>query len=214
MKEIIVNTQKDLDLIPEDFDGIISIRGKNIWVKKRYKNSSVVARENSSVEAWGNVQVVNRSQKSKIKISGNARIVYNPRNIFEFLDFYGIKHTKTKATFYKAVHNKGNRYISDYKSSFVYEVGKSFKEECDTSRENECSKGLHIAYLEWALRFGQGWKDLAILEVESKISDIVMPTDTDGKVRTCKLKVLREIPLEECGLYGKILSRRLKNGKV
>lgn len=36
-----------------------------------------------------------------------------------------------------------------------------------------------------------------------------MPTNTDGKVRTSKVKVLREVPLEECGVFGKIIAKRL-----
>ena len=181
------------------------------------ENSSVVAWENSSVEAWenssvdgnGNSQIVDCLQGAKIKISGNSRIVYYPKNIFEFMDFYGIKHTKTKGIFYKAVHKKKGKYFSDYKKTFYYEVGKTKKEKLNTDTTQDCASGLHIAHLDWALRFGRDWNDLAILEVESKISDIVMPTDTDGKVRTCKLKVLREIPLEECGVFGKILSKRI-----
>lgn len=133
-----------------------------------------------------------------------------PKSIFEFMDFYGVKHTKTKAMFYKAVHKQDGIYKSSYNRSYSYKIGETKKEECDPSAQNACGKGLHIAHLDWALRFGERWGDLAILEVETKISDIVMPTDTDGKVRTSELKVLREVPLEECGVYGKILGRRRK----
>ena len=45
--------------------------------------------------------------------------------INEFMDFYGIKHTKTKATFYKAVRkDKEGIYRADYNSNFTYEIGK------------------------------------------------------------------------------------------
>ena len=64
MKEIIVNTQQEMDAIDVKFDGVIKICGIGINVKLRYKyhveawgNSSVVARENSSVVARGNVCV-------------------------------------------------------------------------------------------------------------------------------------------------------------
>lgn len=46
---------------------------------------------------------------------------------------------------------------------------------------------------------------------ENKIKDIVLPTNTNGKVRTSEVKVLREVPLEECGVFGKILAKR-RNG--
>ena len=172
-------------------------------------NSSVEAWGNSSVEAGGNSQVVNRQYNGKVNISGNARIIYMPKNINDFIDFYGIKHTKTKAVFYKAVRKDENgTYRADYNSSFTYEIGKFKEEKCNSDITETCSYGINISHLNWALNFGKNWKDLAIIEVETKISDIVMPTDTDGKVRTSKVKVLREVPLEECGVYGKILAKR------
>ncbi len=174
-----------------------------------WENSSVVARGNSSVEAGGNSQVLDKQYNGKINISGNARIVYMPKNINDFIDFYGIKHTKTKAIFYKAVRkHKNNTYHADYKKDFIYEIGETKIEICDTDIEKNCSYGINISHLNWALDFGHNWKDLAILEVETKISDIVMPINTDGKVRTSKVKVLREVSLEECGIYGKILAKR------
>jgi hypothetical protein len=183
------------------------VAGRNSSVVAR-GNSSVVAWENSSVVANANAQIVDRSCGHKIKISGNARIVYMPKSIIEFCDFYGIKHTKTKATFYKAVRKDGDIYFSDYDSDFIYEVGKTKSEKCDDNKSENCGQGIHIAPLNWVLNYGTDWHNRAILEVETKLSDIVLPDDTDGKVRTSQVKVLREIPLEECGLYGKILAKR------
>ncbi len=176
-------------------------------------NSSVVAWENSSVEARGNSQIVDRLLTGKIQVSGNARIVYMPKTIHEFMYFYGIKHTKTKATFYKAVRKDcDGRLLSDYDSDFEYKVGETKTENCDTDINADCSFGIHISHLDWALRFGSDWRNLAIIECEVKISDIVMPKNTDGKVRTSKIKVIREVPLEECGVYGKILAKK-RNSK-
>ena len=184
------------------------------------ENSSVVARENSSVEAlenssvvaMGNTQVVDRQINGKINISGNTRIVYMPKNINDFMDFYGIKHTKTKAIFYKAVRKEEDgTYHSDYISDFIYEIGKYKTEKCDDNIEDDCSYGINICHRDWAINFGKNWSNLAIIEVETKISDIVLPKDTDGKVRTSKIKVLREVPLDECGIYGKIIAKRRKN---
>ena len=220
LEEITVKSQEELDYIPLDFKGRIYIEFGTFWdkaiVKNRYyysvvarENSSVVAWGNSSVEANGNSQIVDRQYNGKIQISGNARIVYMPKNINDFIDFYGIKHTKTKAIFYKAVRkDKEGIYRADRDSSFTYEIGKIKEEKCDTDITEDCSYGIHIAHLNWALDFGRDWSNLAIIEVETKISDIVMPIDTNGKVRTSKVKVLREVPLEECGLYGKILAKR------
>ena len=136
------------------------------------ENSSVVARENSSVEAWGNVQVLDCLNGGKIEISGNARIVYNPKNIHEFMNFYGIKHNKKKALFYKAVHKKDNCYFSNYNNSFLYNIGQEIKIKCDTNVDKDCSYGIHISHLNWALNYGAEWDDLAILEIETDIDKI------------------------------------------
>ena len=173
-------------------------------------NSSVEAKGNSSVVAQGNTQIVDCLRGGKIQIAGNARIVHNPKNIHEFMDFYGIKHTKKKAIFYKAVHKKSDgKYHSDYDTSFKYKIGNAISELNINGDVNEsCGEGIHISHLNWALNYGSNWKDLAILEVETKIEDIVDPINTDGKVRTSEVKVLREVPLEECGIYGKIIAKR------
>lgn len=39
--------------------------------------------------------------------------------------------------------------------------------------------------------------DMALLECEVPVKNIIVCKDTDGKVRTSKLKVLREVPKEE-----------------
>lgn len=101
-------------------------------------------------------------------------------------------------------------YRSDWSFDFTYEIGKKKKEKCDPDVNDNCSYGIHISHLNWALNFGNNWSNLAILEVETKISDIVLPKNTDGKVRTSEVKVLREVPLEECGVYGKMLAKRRK----
>ena len=50
------------------------------------EHSSVEAWENSSVEAFGNSQISQKSDASKIKTSGNARIVREPCSIDEYVD--------------------------------------------------------------------------------------------------------------------------------
>lgn len=149
----------------------------------------------------------------KINISGNARIVCNPQNIHDFMDFYRIKHDKKKAIFYKAVKkSEDGVYYADHDHGFTYAIGEKKKEpHINTDVNEECGEGIHIAHLNWALDYGSDWGNLAILEVETDISNIVCPINTGGKVRTSEVKVIREVPLEECGLYGKILAKRRKH---
>ena len=242
LTEITVKSQKELDMIPKDFKGRICIefgthynpavvknkyyrsvvaRGKSSVEAREnssvvaWGNSSVEARENSSVVARGNTQIVDCLDKGKIKISGNARIVYNPQNVHDFMEFYGIKHTKKKAILYKAVKKSDDGvYYSDYDNDFTYTIGqKKCVADIDTNVNNDCGVGIHISPLNWALNFGCGWNNLAIIEVETNIDDIICPLNTTGKVRTSAVTVIREVPLEECGLYGKILAKR-KRGET
>ncbi len=205
-----------------------------------WENSSVVAWENSSVEAWGNssvvarensfivarenVQVVDFLQRAIITLSGNARTVFMPRSIEEFMNFYEIEHDKTTAIFYKAVHKKeigticaddGKKfssvyeYVSDYDGEFKYEIGEMVSSDgFNNDFEEHCGKGIHVSHKSWALDFGRNWGDLALLEVKVKIKDILLPKYSDGKVRVPKVEVIREVPLTECGVYGKILAKR------
>ena len=179
------------------------------------ENSSVVARENSSVVANANTQVVDRLRGGRIEITGNARIVYMPKTIEEYCAFYGIEHNKRKGKFFKAVRKTDDKYFSDRDSSFEYVIGnKVVADGLDTDVTEDCGQGIHIAHKAWCLDYGRSWDDLAILEVEADLSSIILPNGCPGKVRCKEVKVLREVPLEECGVYGKILAkdRKAKEG--
>ena len=175
-------------------------------------NSSVVARGNSSVEAWGNSQIVDCGSKS-ITTSGNARIVYNPRTVDEYISYYpGIKETGDTVLLFKAVHKRNGNYFSDYDSAFEYIPGETCAvDHVSADVHEECGEGIHIAYCDWCVSFGFLWADLAILEVEANKSEIVVPLNGGGKVRTRSVKVIREVPLEECGPLGKAIAKRRAN---
>ena len=53
--------------------------------------------------------------------------------------------------------------------------------------------------------YGSGCPD-AIKEFNVK----GFPENSNGKVRTSKVKVLRKVPIEKCGVYGKILANNKK----
>lgn len=50
--------------------------------------------------------------------------------------------------------------------------------------------------------------DIALLELEADASEVVVPLYETGKVRAPKALVIREVPLEEAGIMGKILAKR------
>ena len=218
MNEITVRTQAEWDAVPKDFDGYIYIKSESgrIIIAERKGcsvvargNSSVEARENSSVEATGNTQVVQYSDYTAIKVSGNARIVRLPKTIEEFCDFHGVETRDGKAILYKAVRPDGKAF---YDGNFLYTIGEIATDKCDTSVERNCSTGLHIAHKHWALEFGRDKGEFKLLECAVPLDKIVLPKHTDGKVRTSELTVLREVPLEECGVYGKIIAKERARG--
>lgn len=234
--EIIVKTQEELDMIPLSFKGRIYIEFGTSFIPAIVRNeytyrvvargsSSVVAWENSSVEAWGNssveaygnsniagggnAQIVDRLCGGRIEITGNARIVYIPKGIEDYCSFYDLEHNKKKGKFYKCVHKRNGRYFSDHDSGFEYVIGeKVFSDKFTDDPYEDCGYGIHVAYMAWVLDFGRSWNDLAIIEVEAKFDDVIVPNGQLGKVRCREVTVLREVPLEECGLYGKMLARR------
>ena len=134
-----------------------------------------------------------------------------PKTIEEYCSFYGIKHNKKIGKFFKCVHKQDGNYFSDKDSNFVYKFGeKAVADYLDSDTKEDCGHGIHISHLAWALDYGKDWEDLAILEVEAKLDGIVLPDGCPGKIRCAEVTVLREVPLEECGVYGKILAKRRK----
>ena len=201
------------------------------------ENSSVVARENSSVEAWGNNSVVARENSSvvarenssvdlfgysqaricsdriKYKTNGNSRIILPFEDIDDYINYFDIKDNGNTITLYKAVHKIGETaFVSDWMKGFGYNIGETVTQKnTDKNVYNDCGVGLHVSTLHWSLMFGRNFDDLAIIECEVPKDKTVVYKFTDGKIRTSELKVIREVPLEECGAFGKMLAK--KKGK-
>jgi hypothetical protein len=176
-------------------------------------NSSVVAWGNSSVVARGNSQVVDAHRRGNIKVSGNARIVYNPDNITDWASANGITITDGKIRLYKAVHKRDGKYVADWDNDCIYTIGAVAEANgLTTNPAEDCGQGIHMATLEWSAAHGRGWGDIALLELEADADEIVVPLYETGKVRAPKALVIREVPLEEAGIMGKILAKRRANG--
>ena len=174
-----------------------------------YGNASAVLYGNASATGSGNAQIVDAARKGNVKISGNARVVYNPLSIDEYIDFYGLESTESTVRLFKAVHFNG-KYYADADPYFVYTIGdiavptNGFNDDINQT----CGAGINLAHKAWALNYGYGWEDLAILELECEKADVLVPLMSGGKVRARKAKVIRDVPLEECGLYGKMLAKQ------
>ena len=172
-------------------------------------NSSVSACDNSSVSACGNSQVVDVHRRGNIEVSGNARVVYNPDNITDWAGANGIAITEGKIRLYKAVHKRDGKYVADWDNDFIYTIGAVAEANgFTTDPAEDCGRGIHMATLAWAVHYGNGWSDIALLELEADASEVVVPLYETNKVRAPKALVIREVPLGEAGIMGKILARR------
>jgi len=154
------------------------------------------------------IQIVQQSNSAKLLVAGNARIVTMPKTASEYCAFYGIPVKDGTAILHKAVQPDLRSY---YDSAFQYTIGKEFKEKCDPSVNRDCSNGLHVSHKSWAIDFGRTHiGQFTILECAVPLDKIVVPVNGTGKIRTSELMVLREVPMEEWGIYGKILAKQMK----
>lgn len=107
--------------------------------------------------------------------------------------------------YYKCVFkNSKGIYRSLYNPSFTYKIGETVLPDAYNNDPTEmCGAGIHIASAEWALDHYYSDSTTVLLEVEvPEDAEIVVPYRTDGKLRASKVKVLREVPVEELGAVG------------
>ena len=112
-----------------------------------------------------------------------------------------VKAEKVKRIYYKAVRKIDGRYISAWDNKTEYVPGQFLETVTDKNPDRVAVKGIHVASLEFAQRYGDQWDNVAILEMEVDIQDIVVP-DAKDQIRASRVKVLREVPFEELGEWG------------
>ena len=219
----------DSTVIANDYSAIVahcssSVVALNISSVVAYDNSHVYAKENSSVvayddskiEAEGNVRVINyQDTKNNIKLGHNSSIVYYPRTFDEYISFHNIKSTEEVVTLYKVVMKSDSdgqtKYVNLYNTDLEYRIGEIISANSPIINSyDDNSYGIHCSHLDWCLEYVSMYKGTVILELEVQKRDIINPNiiyiwDNVGEIRTYKAKVIREVPLEECGLYGKTL---------
>ena len=200
-----VVARENSSVVARENSSVVAMGNSSVEARE---NSSVVAMGNSFVEGSGNAQIVDAEEKGNVSVKGNARIVYNPKTPEEYAEHHDLTCSGGYMRLFKAVRKYGDRYLSDREREFEYFIGKTINADgLDTSRFESCGKGIHAAHLAWCLDYGRGWSNLAILEIEMPMETMVVPVE-GGKVRADHCLVIREVPLEECGIYGKILAKR------
>jgi uncharacterized protein YjbI with pentapeptide repeats len=118
-------------------------------------------------------------------------------NPYQITPLLILKDQPGKIRAYKLV-NKDN-YGPFYKK-VKYELGKSYEvEDANISTEVQCGPGISLATLDWCIKeYKPGYK-IFIAEFEAK--DIAsIPTNTDGKFRVHKCRIVGEKDLKEIGI--------------
>lgn len=161
-----------------------------------FSAKKIVANGINMIRQIGTTNIDITKSKSVNFIQVKETIEKNPTFDF-YTKTYPVKTKGTKVIMYKSVRKFNGKYVSDKDNSFEYIIGEIKEEKCDKSNDNSCSFGIHISHKMWALQFGRDWDNMALLEVEVDKKDIVVSKDCDGKVRTSKIKVLREVPKNE-----------------
>jgi len=156
--------------------------------------------------AKGNVIIRSFSQTVAIEKTKSVTVIYQEDKIFsdtpsfkDYAKFFPVDMVGSKKVIlYKTVHKKSDGvFFADYDKKFIYETGKTYQIENALQGYGAYSYGLHVSYKQWAINFGNHWDDVALIECEVDIKDIVVASDCDGKVRTSKLTVIREVPKTE-----------------
>lgn len=121
------------------------------------------------------------------------------------------QETNTTRTYYKAVKKTDDgRYLSACDNSAEYKVGEITETKLCDNPDRVAVQGIHFASLEFAKKYGDAWENVAILELEVNIHDMVIP-DAKDQLRASKVKVIREVPLSELGKWGE---RHLKKNEL
>ncbi len=132
------------------------------------------------------------------------------RDIHEFIISHNIKVIKDKMTLYliTKLENQKHYYSKD---RITYNIECSAEKEekilCNLDKGND-RIGIHLYPKSDILRHflnDLNWKNISILEVETDIKDAICKSCDE--IITSKVTVKKEIPLSECDLYGKVLSK-------
>ena len=181
--------------------GIIDVYGSAV-IENHNGGTVYDVRDNAVINTTGGI-IYHKANRKNIKINNNGgTVIAIPpcNNTFEwFKNSFPIETKGEYATLYKAVRKRDGKYYSHHDENFEYIIGEEKTNEVDTDVNNVCSFGIHLSHKHWTIMFGFECElsDLAILELNVLIKDIIVPTDCDGTVRTSKAFVVREVPQSE-----------------
>lgn len=170
-----------------------------------------------TVEIRPNMKKFDLVQCRGFKNSDPSREIYD--SVDNFLEGYKkwfnrrkFEHeTNTTRTYYKSVKKtEDGRYLSAWDNSTEYRIGEITESKLCDNPDRVAVQGIHFASLEFAQKYGDAWENVAILELEVNIHDMVIP-DAKDQLRASKVKVIREVPMSELGKWG---ARHMKKNEL
>ena len=193
-------------------------------------NSSIVANDKSSISAWDHATVEARGY-TKVYSADYAQVetwesskidddkytttymsakpnqicsysyynkVYPYReNIFDAAHIKDGRTLKSKHKFFIPTHKDAQGRYFSANQEFEYKLGETVEQDRIT-----------VWCTERVFRFSLGWKDFALLEVQSELSDIFLPETVTDILYTSKIKVLREVSIESVSISGRIFAKQ------
>lgn len=129
----------------------------------------------------------------------NCKLNPDPRaktDLYKFLEHNGHPITSDGCFIgYRSVRKMDDGKLVDWNTGkFDNSVGKIVRmkrEDCDDNPNQTCSRGLHVAAMEYAKNFNSG-ADRVLVDVKINPKDVVaIPTDYNGqKMRVCEFQVV------------------------
>lgn len=102
-------------------------------------------------------------------------------------------------------------YTDSYTKKFTIKIGEIVKldrEKCDSTQENTCSNGLHVAGRQWLANGYFGQISLVVLVNPTDVI-AVPPDDNYGKMRTCAYYPIQLIKRDS---QGEIIDEKIEDG--
>src|SRR3990167_8502802 len=151
MKTIIVKTQVEIDDLPEKFNEFTFIE-----IRASQRITVYKARENSSVEAWGNSSVEAR-ENSRVVAWGNSRVVARENSSVEAWENSSVV----------ARENVGVHLQSDFASVilFMYSVCWVFSKKAKVEKKSDRANVIFVESLEGL----DGWLEENAIDQSEKI---------------------------------------------
>jgi len=111
-------------------------------------------------------------------------------------DLLILTHQVGKIRAYKLVTTEG---YGPFNGGIKYEVGQTYEvKNADCNAETQCGPGINLATLPWCIQNWQAGHRILLAEFTAK--DIAAIPVGDGKFRTHRCKIVRELDLKEIGV--------------